>query len=65
MDTVIRNPAGNLWDVNDASKFVRIRDRRAEYTPTSQWLRVSKEQGTVERSSLPGATSWTSAPLGM
>ena len=65
MDTVVHDPAGNLGDVNDVSEFVRIRDRRAEYTPTSQRLSVSKEQGTVERTNLPGTASWISAPSGM
>lgn len=45
MDTVAHDPAGNLWDVNDVSEFVRIRDRRANYTPTRQWLASAKEAG--------------------
>lgn len=36
MDTVIHDPAGNLWDVDDVSEFVRIRGRRVEYLYTHQ-----------------------------
>lgn len=34
------SPIGNLWGVNNASKFIRTGEKRPEYRLTSRWLRV-------------------------
>lgn len=44
MDTFVHNPAGNLWDVDDVSEFVRIRDRRVEYLYTHQLMAKGQQR---------------------